>query len=489
MIALKPESGQPLYTQIYEALRADIKSGALAAGMKLVPIRRLASDLQVSRNTVEAAYTQLALEGYVKARSGSGYVVEDMDFKSLKAAQTAAEKRARLLDERLHDAVRFTDEPYNHPRTFAYDFTYGDRPKNSFPAKTWRTLTDEALFCAESKTAIYGDGLGEPCLRQEIAKRIKATRGVNCVAEQIVIQPGTQAALSNLLTLFDPARDTICMEEPGYNGARAVFENLRFHLKPLPVRCAHDKSDDENRDAFSRALRESGAKLAFCTPSNQFPTGDIMPLAMRLDVIAWAVEHDAYILEDDYCREFRYDSRPIPSLQSLDDHDRVVYMGTFSKVLSPALRMSYLVLPAPLLKRWRQMYSNHYCPVPWLSQYTLYLFMREKHFDRYSRATAAAYGKKRDALLESLAREMGDKIEILGGSAGLHLLVRTRDGRGQDELIAAAAAKGVRVYGTKGYWMHPEAAPHEYVLIGFSSIEDNLIPEGIHRLAKAWFPN
>lgn len=487
MISLDPNAGQPLYTQIYEALRADIKSQALPAGSKLVPIRRLAQDLHVSRNTVETAYTQLALEGYVKARSGSGYIVNDMHFSTMLEAHEAAKRRQELLHDRLHDENRFADEPFNAPREAPFDFTYGDRPKNSFPAKIWRTLTNEALFAAENKTSCYGDGLGEPELRREIAKRIKATRGVHCIAEQIVIQPGTQAALTNLLALFDPAHDSIALEEPGYNGARAVFENLGFDITPVPVQ-DEAGTPSGRTGGFSEALEQSGAKLVFCTPSNQFPTGDIMPLCMRLSTIAWAQEHDGYILEDDYCREFRYDSRPIPSLQSLDDHERVVYMGTFSKVLSPALRISYLVLPFPLLRRWRKAYANYYCPVPWLSQYTLYLFMREKHLDRYARAAAADYGKKCNLLTESLQREMGGRIEILGGSAGLHLLVRTLDGRGQDELIRTAAAKGVRVYGTRDYWMNPSIANHEYVLIGFSSIEEAHIAEGVRRLAKAWFP-
>lgn len=186
MISLDPNAGQPLYTQIYEALRADIKSQALPAGSKLVPIRRLAQDLHVSRNTVETAYTQLALEGYVKARSGSGYIVNDMHFSTMLEAHEAAKRRQELLHDRLHDENRFADEPFNAPREAPFDFTYGDRPKNSFPAKIWRTLTNEALFTAENKTSCYGDGLGEPepaprnCQAHQGHARRSLHRRTNC---------------------------------------------------------------------------------------------------------------------------------------------------------------------------------------------------------------------------------------------------------------------------------------------------------------------
>ena len=198
-------------------------------------------------------------------------------------------------------------------------------------------------------------------LRAEIARRIHATRGVNCDPEQVVLQAGTQAALGNLLDLFDPMRDGVAIENPGYDGAMAVFRNRGFRITPLPV-CPD--TTEAQQDAFASSLYASGAKLTFCTPSNQFPLGMTMPLSMRVRLIKWAAERDGYILEDDYCREFRYTERPIPSLQSLDTRNRVIYMGTFSKVLSPALRMSYLVLPPQLLDRWREKFARHYCPSP-----------------------------------------------------------------------------------------------------------------------------
>lgn len=521
MISLDQNSRDPLYVQIYDSIRRDITENALKPGEKLMPIRKLAESLDVSRNTVENAYAQLLTEGYVTSRSGSGYVVRNVDFSPLSEAsvekdRAAASRKTKqvtssaaigrvspsLTEEGLsgrnaaeHAAARSTkltslspsENRAPHAPAIEFDFTYGDRPRGSFPEVAWRKLTGDALFSVDSKANAYGDGLGEMELRAEIARRIHATRGVNCDPEQVVLQAGTQAALGNLLDLFDPMRDGVAIENPGYDGAMAVFRNRGFRITPLPV-CPD--TTEAQQDAFASSLYASGAKLTFCTPSNQFPLGMTMPLSMRVRLIKWAAERDGYILEDDYCREFRYTERPIPSLQSLDTRNRVIYMGTFSKVLSPALRMSYLVLPPQLLDRWREKFARHYCPVPWLSQKVLYLFMSEGYWDRYTRATMTAYHKRRNLLMECLQHEMGGKIEIFGGTAGLHLLVATHDGRCECELLTAAETAGVRVYPTSGYWMprHQTDPCGRCVLVGFSSIEPELIPEGVHRLAQAWFP-
>ena len=485
MIALDFESPEPLYQQIYRSIRDDIVTRNLPAGAKLIAIRRLADDLHVARNTVETAYLQLAAEGYVASRPGSGYIVEDLDFDSLGTPGSAAKRAKERIERAMQSQERFRDEPFNRHDKLAYDFTYGDRPVGSFPSQIWKSLTDEALFTANNKAACYGDGLGEPDLRRQIAQRVHVSRGVNCSAEQVVIQPGTQVALGNLLTLFDPARDAVAMEEPGYDGVSTVLRNRGFRRIPIPVRPLDCKK--AGSQVFFDALEASGASLAFCTPSNQFPTGMTMPLSSRIRMLDWAKRTGAFIIEDDYCREFRYETRPIPSLQSLDENDRVIYMGTLSKVLSPALRMSYIVLPPELLERWRTVFANYYCPVPWLSQETLRLFMEKGHWDRYTRKTVTEYRKRRNALMAAIERELDGRVDVLGGQAGLHLLMRTRDERGQDELVEAAKTQGVRVYKTEKYWMGQPHSMEDYVLVGFSSIKTELIDEGIRHLARAWF--
>ena len=285
MISLDQNSRDPLYVQIYDSIRRDITESALKPGEKLMPIRKLAESLDVSRNTVENAYAQLLTEGYVTSRSGSGYVVCDVDFSPLSEAsvekdRAAASRKTKqvtssaaigrvgpsLTEEGLsgrnaaeHAAARSaklaslspSENRAPHAPAIEFDFTYGDRPRGSFPEVAWRKLTGDALFSVDSKANAYGDGLGEMELRAEIARRIHATRGVNCEPEQVVLQAGTQAALGNLLDLFDPMRDGGAIENPGYDGAMAVFRNRGFRITPLPV-CPD--ITEAQQDAFASSL-------------------------------------------------------------------------------------------------------------------------------------------------------------------------------------------------------------------------------------------
>lgn len=293
------------------------------------------------------------------------------------------------------------------------------------------------------------------------------------------MQGGTQTSVQNLLTLFDAARDTVAMEDPGYDGVRSVIERARFAIKPCRV------TDDVR--VFLSDLESSGARLAYLTPSSQFPTCRIMPTDVRERVLAWAEDADAYILEDDYCRDFRYRERSLAPLASMDARGRVIYMSTFSKSLSPALRMNYLVLPTPLLKRWREAFASSYSPVPWLNQQVLARFMTDGSWDRHLRRVQTRNRRKYDALTAALREYMGGKVDVLECGTGLHLLVRVRDGRSQDELVAAAAAADVAVYPTKKYWANPACATEGVVLVGFSSIAEVDIRPGIAALARAWF--
>jgi GntR family transcriptional regulator/MocR family aminotransferase len=501
MITLDHSADRPLYQQIYEQIRDHIMNGTYRVGTKLPPIRRLADDLGVSRNTIEAAYLQLSQEGYVTSRAGSGFIVEALDLMSAGAHAQQAEvchafvKRLRQSslwegDEgtqeggrpcRLHPAPEGDDEDHEGPPVpTEYDFTYGNLQGNGFPFQLWRRLTNEALFgCDAWRTGIYGDKLGERGLRRQIAQRIHASSGVNCHPAQVVVQAGTQAALYNLLTLFDPSRDVIAMEEPGYDGARSVFENARFRLFPVPVY--------DGNEGFIENLQDSHARLAYVTPSNQFPTGRILQMSARQRLLKWASAENAYIIEDDYCREFRYTTRPLPSLQSLDRDGRVIYMGTFSKALSPALRMSYLVLPPDLLFQWNKLFENHYPEVPWLSQTVLESYMEKGYWNKHLRRAQAQNKRKYQTLVGALQRHLGDRVDVMENGSGLHLLVGARDGRHQGELIERAAQAGVRVYGTSRYWMSAQHPMQNYVLVGFSAIAENRIGAGIERLARAWF--
>ena len=255
-------------------------------------------------------------------------------------------------------------------------------------------------------------------------------------------------------------------------------------------------ADDDERAASARRDAANAARLradglaAFMEDWERLPlfaTQRALPSDVRERVLAWAEDTDAYILEDDYCRDFRYRERSLAPLASMDARGRVIYMGTFSKSLSPALRMNYLVLPTPLLKRWREAFASSYSPVPWLNQQVLARFMTDGSWDRHLRRVQTRNRRKYDALTAALREYMGDKVDVLECGTGLHLLVRVRDGRSQDELVAAAAAADVAVYPTKKYWANPACATEGVVLVGFSSIAEADIRPGIAALARAWF--
>lgn len=469
---LDESSPVPLYQQIYEHFRAGIESGVYPADDKLPSIRGLAEEAGCSRNTVEAAYQLLVQEDFISSRPGSGYRVKETGLfePSLGAAKgTGAQK----------DARRASSASAHVPRT-RFDFTYGNLQPGTFPAASWRSITDDILLSVErAPLDTYTNPFGEPSLRHEIARRLNAQRSINCTPDQVIVQSGTQSSMQNLLALFNPRSDVVAMEEPGYDGARSVFVRSGFTVAPCGVL--------DGSGAFLADVAQSDARLVYVTPSSQFPTCMVMPLETRQRLITWAADTQAYILEDDYCRDFRYRERPPLPLRAIDQRERVIYMGTFSKSLSPALRINYLVLPPDLLSRWHELFGGSYSSVPWLSQETVARFMSSGAWDRHLRRLQAKNRRKYETLIEALHEHMGTRVEVMENGTGLHLLVNVVDGRSQDELVALARAADVRVYDTNRYWMAREHPLGSCVLVGFSAIEEADIEPGIAELARAWF--
>lgn len=465
---LNEKSPKPLYFQIYEHIKQDIEDGTYPQGAKLPSIRSMAENLQCSRNTVEGAYSHLSQEGFIAGKPGSGYIVQGLEFIESSIPS--------------HTEV-FLGDPAQKLR---YDFTYGDLEVGTFPALQWRALTDEVLMSIESSKAnVYPDAFGELDLRQEIAWRLTTQRDIICMPDQVVIQGGTQSSVQNLLNLFDSTTDSVAMEEPGYDGVRSVFKRSGFQV--YPCRISQYVGDNSSSATFIRDLATYKPKLIYVTPSSQFPTCTVMPQQTRQELIEWANTNDAYILEDDYCRDFRYKERPIAPLISLDTKGRVIYMGTFSKSLSPALRMNYLVLPHALMKRWKEVFSGAYSVVPWLSQAVLARFMKDGSWERHVRRVQVKNRRKYQTLITALENYGAGRITTLENGTGLHLLVVVNDGRSEEELIEAAAHHNVAVYGTKKYWHCQESADPGCVLIGFSAIAEQDIEPGIAALMDAWF--
>ncbi len=464
----------PAYRQLYFQISRAIEEGEIPAGTILPKIRDLSSDLGIARNTVEAAYKQLGLEGYAKGHRGIGYVVEKLD---LSVFDSNASKQADSL--LIKDSERTRNVfPLGNDMECEYDFAYGNKDLGLLPMETMRIMADKAFRSADAKAAsLYMDPFGLYTLRKAIARYVYKKRDIQCVPEQVIIQPGTQSALRKLALLFNEENACVAIENPGYNVAREAFIEKQYQLVPLPV-----YKDESN---VIKRLLESDAKLAFVTPSNQFPLGFVMPLSMRLKLIDWARKRNAYLIEDDYCCEFRYKSNPSPALRSIDK-DNTIYLGTMSKILTPAIRISYIIMPAGLLKRWNERFPDDLCAVPWLEQEMLRLFLESNVWDRYERSTVNAYKKKHDTLVCSLKSKMGNMVRILDEGAGLHLLVIDKRERTQDELIDLALRKSVRVYPTEHYWAKNPHPMNSAILIGFSKIEKERIPKGIHQLAQAW---
>ena len=515
MIQLDQRSTTPLYEQIYQQLQQRIFEGVYLPGGKLPSIRSLAESLFCSRNTVEAAYQILMQEGFVQSKPGSGYTVSRHLYQNEhyiharsradSTTSSATADPARMTSDSVHASHGLTrpstipsahqeqttatskglgtstktacEVPYDAVR---YDFTDRDLEPGTFPSLVWKSLTNDVLLGIDAANANrYSDSCGEMTLRREIARMLADKRNIRSRPEQVIVQGGTQAGLQNLLALFDPSIHRVAVEDPGNAATRDIFKRAHFSIHPCPVyRTAED---------YVAAIHNSQAKLALATPSNQFPLGVVMDLDVRHSLIQWARETNAYIIEDDYCFEFNYRNRPLPSLFSLDQSERIIYMGTFSKSLSPALRVNFLVLPNELVEQWSQEFVDTYPSVSWLGQAVLSRYLREGHRDRQLRRVQVKCRRKYEQLMASISRWMGDKVHVIEGGAGLHVLLNVKTGASQEELIQQALSAGVRVYDTARLWIADDHPLKRCVLVGFSAISEEDIDPGIQMLAHAWF--
>lgn len=480
MMYLDNASGIPLYEQIYTYYREMIFNGSIEPGFRLPSIRALASDLCVSKNTVIMAYDRLVSEGYIANKQRSGFVVEHIGADAL--LDVPIPSVGELSDVEMRQGWLRSRNRLENNTSYEIDFKYGSFDSRLFPLDSWRKIANDVLLSDETakRMSVYGDPQGEVSLREEICKYLHRSRGVNCVPEQVVIDGVSQTTLTKLLLLFDREKHTVAIDDPVYNGLMDAAQNLGFRVYPIPVM-------GENKEgAYLEALKQSMPKLVFVIPSHQFPTGKIMPLSLRVQLIAWAVRNDAYILEDDYASEYRYHSRPTPSLQSIDKWERVIYMGMFSKSFSPALRISYLVLPPKLLHRYHRYLDGHYCSVPWFEQEVMARFMKQGLWDKHLRRVVTTTRKKHDLLVEEIERQLGSAFRVFGKNGGVHLLLRSTTGMSQQELIERAAGKGVKVYSDERYWCDRSHMMGGALILGYQSLSEEDIMRGVNLLAQAW---
>uniref|UniRef100_A0A831UES1 PLP-dependent aminotransferase family protein n=1 Tax=Geobacter metallireducens TaxID=28232 RepID=A0A831UES1_GEOME len=464
MFILDNDDTVPLYKQLYRQIREQVLSGKLPAHGRLPSVRDLAAELSTSRNTVEGAYQELCAEGYIYSRQRSGYFVSALDHDAAPLPR-APEPRRQGPPPQPSPGCR-------------YDFHPARLDPAGFPVALWRACFLESLRESSRELSQYGDPQGDWALRGNIRQYLERSRGVICEPDQIVICAGLQQGLDGVAHLLKGSHSSAAVEDPGYHLPRAVFRNNLFDIVPVPVGPGGIDLD---------MLRAAGSTIAYVTPSHQLPTGCVMPIANRLKLIEWAESGDNLIIEDDYDSELRYHGKPIPALQGLRPDGNIIYMGTFSKVLSPALRLSYMVLPRPLLARFRGVYGDYFSTVPLLEQRTMAKFMEQGHWERHIRRMRILYQKKHDALLRSIERHFGGKAAVTGQGAGLHVVLQLLgQNPGESEIIRRAERNGIRLFPFSATCAAGEPAQTN-LLLGFGGMTTVEIEEGIELLARLCF--
>lgn len=471
MIPLKNQPGPPYYSQIYSYIKEEIKKGNISPATRLPSTRQLAQNLKVSRSTTQMAYEQLLSEGYIEAVPCKGYFVCRIEG----LVHTGQEQRDKI-------PAFFPPASSEKKRVPEWNVDFSPRGIDlcAFPFNTWRKISKNTLVDDNREMFMPGDPQGEPALREAIRSYLHSARGVNCMAEQIIVGAGSEYLLMLLSQILGSER-VIAMENPTYKQAYRVFDSLKYRVVPVAM-------DRSGMDV--KLLEKSRADIAYVMPSHQYPTGIVMPVKRRQELLVWAYEKEGrYLIEDDYDSEFRYKGKPIPALQGMDGRNRVIYYGTFSKSIAPAIRVSYMVLPGPLLAIYRERMNFYASTVSRIDQNILYQFMAEGHYERHLNRMRAVYKAKHDALAAGL-KPFESQFWIRGEHAGLHLLLTDKKGRAEGLLINMAAESGVKVYGMSGYFIHEEHNTYpSTVVLGFASLTEEEIRTGLGLLSRAWSVN
>ncbi|PGZ96090.1 PLP-dependent aminotransferase family protein [Bacillus wiedmannii] len=456
---LNVNSKRALYVQLYEYIKKEIKDGTIPALTKLPAKRKLASYLQVSKNTVEAAYEQLLAEGYIESASRKGYFVCEIEqIIYVEGSEAKVEE------------VSFREENYT------FDFTQTGVDTDTFPFTTYRKLINDVWQPHNNELLFLGHPQGELSLREEIANYLYESRGVRCSASQIVLGAGTQILVKLLFQLLKGSNYAV--ENPGYHRKMVVFEQGEKKVQILSL----------DRDGICMAdLENSDANIVFVTPSHQFPYGMIMPITRRTQLLQWAKkEEDRYIIEDDYDSEFRYSGKPIPALQGLDTDGKVIYMGTLSKALLPSLRMSYIVLPKNVIEKYQKEYLFYTQSVSRMDQEVIRKFLNEGYWEKHIHKMRVVYRKKRDRLVFEIEKYFSNRVEVIGEDSGLHILLKVHNGMREEELIKEAAKYSIKIYPVSTYYKDG-TAPENVVLLGFAILSEDEIAKAVQLLHKAWY--
>jgi GntR family transcriptional regulator/MocR family aminotransferase len=476
LMSVDRSNSKPLHLQIYESYRSAIVSHQLRAGQRVSSSRGLAADLRISRTPVLNSYSQLLAEGYFESRKGAGTFIsrslpEQMTVCQPRSARaTSPSTKPRKVSSNVDLLPPAMGKPWVRGRGA---FSVSQLAFDHFPLRVWSSLMTRHCRNVRVSALHCVDPMGSEPLREAIATYLRTARAVRCEARQIMMVNGSQQALEiSARALLDPG-DPVWIEDPGYRMARYVFMMARSRLVPVPV-------DEEGLVVAAGVKRARHARAAFVTPSHQFPLGVTMSASRRLQLLQWAQTSGSWIIEDDYDSEYRYASRPVASLQGLDIDCRVIYIGTFSKVLFPSMRLGYMVIPSDLVGRFAAVRHAIDLGAPEAYQAALTDFITEGHFARHLRRMRLLYGTRRNALVESLLHELGSTLEVVGGEAGMHLAVLLPNGF-RDEVIAEQAV-------VQKLWLWPLSpsylgeSPRQGFILGFGGTPAKEMAPAVRKL-------
>jgi len=480
-LPLDRRSTVPLYRQLYSAVRDAILNGDLEAGSRLPATRTLAAELGVSRNTTMNAFEQLLAEGYIIGRVGSGsYVSRSLPEHLLHAlppgdsAPRPTRKRPNLS---LRGALLAADLPgpdrdTRRPRVFQAGLPALD----AFPFEVWSRLVSRRWKSRSISLLDYGPPAGFGPLRREIASYLGTTRAVRCEPDQVIVVAGSKQAIDLVArVLLDPG-DAVWIEDPGYPAARSVFKGVGARFVPVPV-------DEAGLNVAAGLAQCPNARLAYVTPSHQFPLGMTMSLARRLELLEWASHAGAWVVEDDYDSEFRFAGRPLAALQGLDRQGCVLYLGSFSKVLFPALRLGYMVVPPDLVDAFLATRTLLDTQSITINQAVVAEFMAEGHFARHIRRMRALYEERKDALVAAAATDLKGLQEVTASESGMHLVAWLECGIDDRQVARHASHHGVVATPLSTYAISPLRRPG--LLLGFSAFDAGKLRGGVRRLGTA----
>ena len=454
--SMNDRGNQPLYEYLYRCIRQDILSGVLAADERLPSKRALAEHLQISVITVETAYQQLEAEGYLYVRPRCGFFVSRIDRIPESAPPAPA------------------SPPPAEP-VWRLDLRSNQVDASRFPASIWARLTRQVLSEGSASLVSPVPHQGLPALRRAIAEHLRKFKGLAVSPEQVVVGAGAEYLYLLLAQLL--GQDSVfAVEDPGYQKIRRIYRKCGIALAPIPL-------DQQGVDAA--ALEASGAHVLHISPSHHYPTGIITSISRRQALLRWAEEQDATIIEDDYDSEFRFTGRPIPSLQSIDQSGRVIYMNTFSQTISPSMRVGFMVLPPRLLERYRRELGFYACTVPALDQHVLARFLDRGHYEQHLSRMRKEYRTRREAVLSAFrAGPFAERVTILEQGAGLHFLLKLHSGQDDGTIRQKAEALGVRLSFLSEYTTTPRPAYDHTLVINYAGLNESRLDETVSLLSE-----